>query len=66
MAWTRENRKRFANALIVIGALLTVTFFGMAFGIPLMIWGWDVKRRLREEAEESRESGSVGQKASTV
>jgi hypothetical protein len=51
MTWSRETRLKFANFLIVIGVLLVLSFFGMAFGAPLAAWGIDLRRQLRKEDE---------------
>jgi hypothetical protein len=57
MSWNDEQRMKFANALMVIGGILIVSVFGLGFGIPLFVWGYDLKRQLREE--QSRTPGGV-------
>ena len=42
-----ETRGRIGTVMMVLGALFTLTVVGMAWGVPLMMWGWDVRRRSR-------------------
>jgi hypothetical protein len=42
---------------MVIGGILIVSVVGLGFGIPLFVWGYDLKRQLREE--QSRTPGDV-------
>jgi hypothetical protein len=52
-----ETRHRIGTVMMVLGALFTLTVVGMAWGVPLMMWGWDVRRR--SEAGFERDPGAA-------
>lgn len=49
-------KNAFGLALMVIGVVLTLSIFGMVWGIPLFMIGWDIRDRVaREEPQSERE-----------
>jgi hypothetical protein len=54
---SRDTKRTFGLALMVVGALLTASIFGMVWGIPLFMIGWDLRQRMDEE--EANEAASA-------
>lgn len=40
-----ETRYRVGTAMMIVGLLSTLIVVGMAWGVPLLMWGWDIRRR---------------------
>lgn len=46
------TRDKVATVMMIVGFLSTIIIVGMAWGVPLLMWGWDIKRRLRNKRAE--------------
>lgn len=54
-----ETRDKIATVMMVVGFLSTIIIVGMAWGVPLLMWGWDIKRRLKNKRAAEGGDGDV-------
>lgn len=52
MNLTSETRYRIGTVMMAVGLLSTLSVVGMAWGVPLLMWGWDIRRRMTRDMEE--------------
>lgn len=48
-----STKNTFGLVLMAIGVILTVSVFGMVWGIPLFMIGWDIRDRVAREEPQS-------------
>lgn len=53
LSLSSETLNTFGFVLMVLGGLLTLSIFGLVFGIPLFMIGWDIRQRTAEQQEAS-------------
>lgn len=59
MQVSSNTRNHAATVMMVVGGLLTLSVVGMAWGVPLLMWGWDIRRRIRNEEEAEGGGGTA-------
>ena len=52
MSLKPETRHRIGTVMMAVGLLFTLSVVGMAWGVPLLMWGWDIRRRTAHDVED--------------